>query len=267
MTQYNEISKRIRLSILDMVFNAGSGHIDSSFSLVDILVVLYYRFLELDISSAGKGDYFILSKGHAAPALYAILSDKGVIEKKDLSSLRSVGSNLQGHPKRSTPGIDATTGSLGQGLSVACGIAYSNQFIKNRGNKTFALVGDGELNEGQIWEAIMFASHHKISSLTIIVDCNKLQYTGTTASVMNLSPLKEKFEAFGLNVYEIDGHCYDEIILAFDCCVPSDMPCIVLAHTTKGKGVSFMENNLAWHGKVPDRKLYHDARNELIGVM
>ncbi len=265
MNNFISIATKTRHNVLDTVYNAGSGHIDSSFSIIEILVILYYKFLNLtpEHPNEKKRDYLILSKGHAVPAQYAILADKGFFPKNELNNLRNIGALLQGHPKSSIPGIDSTTGSLGQGLSIACGIAYANQYIHKQKNKTYVILGDGELNEGQIWEALMFASHQKLFSLTIIVDCNKLQYTGETKNILNLNPLKDKFEAFGFETFSINGHSFIELDTTLTHCISSKTPNVILANTVKGKGVSFMENNLIWHGKVPNKELYEQAKTEL----
>lgn len=256
----------IRRSILKMIFNAGSGHVDSSFSAVEILVVLYYTILRIrpDEPNWEDRDRFILSKGHAVPAVYAILSDLGFFPSSDLTTLRKITSHLQGHPSLETPGIDVATGSLGQGLSIGCGIAYANERLSSDPKRrVYVLLGDGELNEGQIWEAAMLAAHFELNSLTAIIDCNGLQYTGSTSEVMNSAPLAQKFEAFGWNVLPVDGHSFDELHHAFVQAERYSSPTTILAQTIKGKGVSFMENNLEWHGKAPSRAEYEKALEEL----
>lgn len=265
-SQLEEKARNIRLSVLDMVFTAGSGHIDSSFSAVEILVALYYRFLKFrqDEPAWAQRDRFILSKGHAAPVLYAILADLGFFPQSDLSKLRDVASHLQGHPSLETPGIDSATGSLGQGLSIACGIAFANERIhRDPSRQVYALLSDGELNEGQIWEAAMMAAHFRLRNLTAIVDCNGLQYTGATSVVMSTEPLRAKFEAFRWEVLVVNGHSIVELCQALARCADATGPTMILAKTVKGKGVSFMENNLEWHGKVPTPEKYRAARMEL----
>jgi len=261
-------SREIRNLILDMVYNAGSGHIDSSFSTVEILVTLYYKFIhyKADDPNWPERDYLILSKGHAAPTLYAILSDLGFFPKEELNKLRSIQSYLQGHPTRSTPGVETATGSLGQGLSIACGISFANKFLHKKSNRTYVVLSDGELNEGQIWEAAMMASHYRLRNLIAIVDCNGLQYTGATTSVMNTEPLAQKFGSFGWEVISLDGHSIEGLSNAINHAIQDQeriCPYIIIAKTIKGKGVSFMENNLEWHGKVPNEELYNQAKKEL----
>lgn len=261
---------RARVAILDMVFRAGSGHIDSSMSVVEILVALYFSVLNIrsDIPDWAERDRVVLSKGHAAPALYAVLARRGYFPEADLATLRRLSSHLQGHPAMGTPGVDVGTGSLGQGLSIAAGMALANERIhRASARRVYAVLSDGELNEGQTWEAAMMASHFHLETLTAVVDVNGLQYTGPTTAVMDLRPLEEKFAAFGWSVVGVDGHSIAELRSAFAAPALPGRPKAILARTVKGKGISFMENQVAWHGKVPDLDLYERARAELLGYV
>lgn len=253
-------------SILDLVFNAQSGHIGGSFSAADIAVCLFYHHMNI-IPKNSKWidrDRFILSKGHAAPLLYVILADLGYFLEEELKKFRQIDSILPGHPDlNKTPGVDMTCGSLGQGLSVGIGLALAAK--QNKQNfRTYVLMGDGELNEGQVWEAIMFAHKVKLNNLTTIVDYNGVQLDGSCNDVMPISPLKQKWESFGWRVIEIDGHNIREILSAIDWAKKiTDSPVVIIADTIKGKGVSFMENNHKWHGKPPSDSEYKRALTEL----
>lgn len=259
------MATRVRLDIIDMVEQAGSGHIDSSFSCVEILTVLYGEIMHHDPLNpeASNRDRFILSKGHAAPALYATLARHGYFNPTEFSTLRGLHSRLQGHPKRGLPGIEVNTGSLGQGLSIASGLALG---LSRRATSTmprvFTLLSDGELNEGQVWEALMFAGHQRLGNLTAIVDGNGLQYSGTTHSVSNLSDFGLAVKALGWSYIEVDGHSFDELskVLRHD---HPNKPLLVFAHTIKGKGGLFLENDLAWHGKAPDTERLATLRDHL----
>ncbi|MGI6772142.1 MAG: transketolase [Clostridiales bacterium] len=261
-----EKAASIRLTVMDMLEAAGSGHPGGSLSITDILTVLYYSKMRLyDDPHDERRDRFILSKGHANPPLYAILADKGYFPKEELLTLRHFGSKLQGHPDMNKcPGIDCSTGSLGQGLSVAVGMAlgFARQGLDNR---VYVLTGDGELQEGIVWEALMAAAHFKLDNLTMIVDRNGLQLDGSTEDVMALGGLAEKMKAFGFEVREIDGHNFDEIQKALDI-KAEGRPLCIIANTVKGKGVSYMENNLSWHGNVPQGDLMKQAKAELGGL-
>ncbi len=260
-----KIAAKIRREILYMIYNAQSGHPGSSLSCADILTTLYFGHMRLyDNPKHPDRDRFILSKGHACPALYATLIEKGYLPREARDTLRMINSMLQGHPDMNkAAGVDMTTGSLGQGLSVGVGMALAAKLDK-KDYITYVLLGDGELNEGQIWEAIMSAVKYKLSNLCIIVDLNGLQIDGTTEEVMPMSPIKEKFDAFGVNVIEVDGHDHAALLNAFgQVKVDSDRPTCILAHTIKGKGVSFMENQCDWHGKPPNDKEYAIAMEEL----
>lgn len=259
----------MRLDILEMVCTAGSGHIDSSFSVVDILTVLYFETMQVkpDSPSWSARDRLVLSKGHAAPALYACLARKGFFPSADLAGLRKIDSHLQGHSATSTPGVDASTGSLGQGLSIATGLAFAASIDRtaDRAWRVFAVLSDGELNEGQTWEALMLAPHLRLTNLTVIVDVNGLQYTGRTRDVLALPNLKAAFTALGWTCVEVDGHSPSRLTKAL--AVASDRPTIILAKTVKGRGVSFMEDNLYWHGRVPNESERTQARFEIARLL
>ncbi len=246
------IAKQLRGLALESIYAAGSGHPGGSLSLAEIIAALYFQEARInpDDPKDPKRDRIVLSKGHACPILYAALCLKGFISKEDLRTLRKTSSFLQGHPDmKGTPGIDMSTGSLGQGISAACGMAMGAK-LKKDDFKVYAILGDGELNEGEVWEAFCFASHYNLSNLIIFVDYNGLQIDGTNEEVMGLRDLKAKFEAFGLNTICINGNDITEVlnaIAAAKACLSA--PTIILAFTVKGKGVSFMENKVSWHGK------------------
>ena len=246
-----------------MLFRAQSGHSGPSLSIVEIL---NYLFLEKKIyKNFNDRDNFVLSKGHAVPALYSVLYNLGKIKKKDLLSFRSIGTKLQGHPDRTKlKYIELGTGALGQGLSVSIGFALANLILK-KNKKSFCLVGDGEIQEGQIWEAAMYAGSHNLNNLCVIIDNNKMQNETYTNKTLDVMPLKEKWKAFKWNVIEINGHSYNEIVKAFRrFYLERKKPTVIIANTIKGKGVSFMENSAAWHSKVLDKKSYLIAKKELI---
>ena len=250
------IAKEVRKNILLQIYSASSGHPGGALSCADILTAIYFNLLN-------EGDKVILSKGHASAALYAVLAEKGFFEKEELTTFRKLNSKLQGHPSYiKTPGVDSSSGSLGQGLSIANGIALSFKLDK-KDNFVYCILGDGEIQEGQIWEAAMSASKYKLNNLIAFLDNNNLQIDGTNDEVMPVAPIKEKFEAFGFNVKEINGHNFDEIILAVDECKNQEKPSIIIAKTVKGKGVSFMENKSEWHGKAPKKEEYEKALEEL----
>ena len=250
------ISKEVRKDILLQVYSANSGHPGGSLSCADILTSIYFGLIE-------EGDKVVLSKGHAAPALYAVLAEKGFFSKNELPNLRKLGSILQGHPSsRYTPGVDVSSGSLGQGLSVANGIALSFKLDK-KPNHVYAILGDGEIQEGQIWEAAMSASHYKLNNVIAFLDYNKLQIDGSNDEVMTVSPVDKKFEAFGWYVQEIDGHNFEEIIAAVNNAQKSDRPSMIIANTIKGKGVSFMDNKASWPGKAPNKEQYEEAIKDI----
>lgn len=261
-------ASNVRRNILRMIHNAKSGHPGGSLSGADILTVLYKKCLNIpkdwDKSpDFEKRDRFILSKGHASPLLYAILSENGFIEEKELVTFRKINSKLQGHPARGyIAGIEASTGSLGQGLPLSCGIAMGLKLDKNPA-KVIVYLGDGELQEGSNWEGFMEAAHRNLNNLIAIVDRNRLQIDGNTESVMALGDVSKKIESFGWNTTEIDGHNYSEIYEAFEKAKKSDKPFAIVANTIKGKGVSFMENQAGWHGKAPNDEQLEQALAEL----
>ena len=256
----------IRKSIVKMVTEAKSGHPGGSLSATDILTYLYFNEMNIDSTNSATidRDRFVLSKGHASPLLYAVLAEKGLINKDDLKTFRKINSKLQGHPNMNyVAGVDMSTGSLGQGISTAVGMAIANK-LDNKTDRIYALLGDGECQEGQVWEAAMAAAHYKLNNLCAIVDFNNLQIDGDIKEVMNPTPLDKKFEAFNWNVIVINGHDFDEIASAFkqarEC---EGKPTVIIAHTIKGKGVSYMENNYAWHGAAPNEEQLAQALKEL----
>ncbi|HIU86098.1 TPA: transketolase [Candidatus Spyradomonas excrementavium] len=266
--ELNKLCREMRKDILSMIHAAKSGHPGGNLSAVEILAVLYKFCMnhspEWDKSPDFQNrDRFILSKGHASAALYSILAECGYFPKDELLTFRKLGTRLQGHPScRHLKGIEVSTGSLGQGLSMACGVALGLKLDKNPAN-VFVLVGDGEMQEGSIWEAIMNASHHNLNNLIAFIDKNKLQIDGCTCEVKSIEPLDEKFEAFGWNVINIDGHNVEEIFDAVQSAKTMDRPTAIIAETVKGKGVSFMENNCGWHGKAPNDEDFAKAMAEL----
>lgn len=253
----------VRKDILLQIYNAKAGHPGGALSCADILVAIYYNLIN-------EGDKVVLSKGHASAALYAVLAEKGFFEKEELKTFRKINSRLQGHPSlNKAPGIDAPSGSLGQGLSISNGIALSFKMDKKE-NNVYAILGDGEIEEGQIWEAAMTANHYKLNNLIVFLDYNKLQIDGSNDEVMTIAPVKEKFSAFGFNTFEIDGHDFNQIINVVNeakkISKENNKPNIIIANTIKGKGVSFMENNVSWHGKAPNEEEYEMAIKELGGA-
>ncbi len=259
-------ANEIRKDIITEVYNAKSGHPGGSLSIADIMTVLYFDELNIDEKNPRweDRDRLVLSKGHCAPALYAALAERGYFEKEKLVSLRKLDSNLQGHPNMNdVPGVDMSTGSLGQGLSAANGMAISAK-LDNKNYRVYCILGDGEIQEGQVWEAAMSSNKYKLDNLCIIVDNNNLQIDGTTEEVMDLKPIDEKFKSFGFNVIIIDGHNYEEIKSAFkQARETKGKPTCIIAKTVKGKGVSFMENQAGWHGKAPNEEQYNQAMSDL----
>lgn len=257
---------QVRLDILDEVYHAGSGHPGGSLSAADILTYLYFKEMNLDPKDPKKEtrDRFVLSKGHAAPALYAVLAERGFFPRDELPTLRKLGSRLQGHPDMNkTPGVDMSTGSLGIGLSNACGMALAAKLSKS-GSFVYALTGDGELEEGQIWEAAMFASHYALDRLIVFVDANRLQIDGKTTDVLSPEPIDRRFEAFGWHVQRIDGHDFEQIERAVKAAKEAaGKPSVIVCDTVKGKGVSFMENKAGWHGVAPKQAEYEAAVAEI----
>ena len=257
---------KVRLGVIEAVYGAKSGHPGGSLSAADLFTYLYFKELRVDPATPKKDvrDRFVLSKGHTAPGLYSALSLRGFFSRDDLPTLRHIGSYLQGHPNmNTTPGIDMSTGSLGQGISTACGMALGAK-MKGSDERVYTLLGDGEIQEGQVWEAMMFASHNKLDNLVVIIDNNGLQIDGNVADVMSPYPIKEKCEAFGFEVAEIDGHDFDQIEAAFaQAKTVKGKPFAIVMKTVKGKGVSFMEDQAGWHGKAPNAEEYEIAMNEL----
>ena len=260
------IAARGRRLGMDMVFRAASGHIGGSLSAMDILTELYFEELRIDPArpQAPERDRFVMSKGHCTPALYSVLALRGYFPEKELELFRSIEGHMSGHPDMvHVPGVDMSTGSLGQGLSAAVGMALAAK-LDGAGYRVFALMGDGEIEEGQIWEAAMSAAKYGLSNLCGIVDVNGLQIDGRTADVMPSEPLDAKFAAFGWNVIKADGHDFDSLRAAFAAArAEKDRPSVILAKTVKGKGVSFMENEAGWHGKAPNDEQYEIGRAEL----
>ena len=261
-------AKNIRMNALKMIAKAGSGHPGGSLSMADIMSVLYFDKMNIDPKNPKweERDRFVLSKGHAAPGLYATLFEVGYFDEKEMDHLRQANSMLQGHPDmKGTPGVDMTTGSLGQGLSTAVGMALGSKYTKSS-RYVYSVIGDGEVQEGQIWEAAMAAAHYKLNNLIVFLDHNGLQIDGKNVDVMNIDPIGEKFLAFGWNVIEIDGHNIDEIANSIDEAKKvTDKPTLIHARTIKGKGVSFMENDYAWHGVAPKPEELEKALAELEG--
>lgn len=266
--ELQEHARHIRQNIIRMVYSAQSGHPGGSLSSADILSYLFFE--EMDINKENVNtidrDRFVLSKGHASPLLYGTLCEKGFLTQEDILTFRKINSKVQGHPNMNmTPGVDMSTGSLGQGLSAGVGMALANKLDKNN-HRIYVLVGDGESEEGQIWEAAMSAAHYKLDNLCAVLDFNGLQIDGKITDVMNPTPLDEKFKAFGWHVICIDGHNFEEIKAAFDeAKATKGQPTLILAHTLKGKGVSFMEGEAGWHGKAPNEEQYHIAMKDLGG--
>lgn len=265
MENLQQISNEIRKDIVRMIHSAGSGHPGGSMSCVEILVTLYHNIMDLSLDENNmRKDRFILSKGHAAPAYYAVLASKGYISKDELLTLRKYDSNLEGHPSNKINGVDVSSGSLGQGMSVANGMALEKKLSKKSG-MVYCLLGDGEVEEGQVWEAFMSANKYNLNNIVAIIDNNGLQIDGTVESVKKLDKLYEKMVAFGFNVTIIDGHNINQLIDAFQDAKISNKPSCIIAKTIKGKGISFMENNVSWHGKGISDEDYDIAMKELGG--
>ena len=263
-----EAAREIRLRVLDMVYTAQSGHIGGSFSEAEILAALYYRFLNVrpEEPKWPDRDRFILSKGHACPALYAVLAMRGFYSLETLGTLRSFGSPLQGHPVIKTPGIDMTSGSLGIGFAIATGMALEAAMSGKR-YRVYTMLGDGEINEGVIWEAAGTANKYRLANLTAFVDRNTVQNDGVCDQIMPMEPIDEKFQAFGWRTERIDGHDVEQVVAAVERAqAHTDGPTCIVAYTAKGKGVSFMENDRHWHGKAPDAEQYRKAKAELEGA-
>ena len=266
INKLEEIARKVRKNIVEQVYTASSGHPGSSLSCADILTVLYFNQMSVNPQEPKmeNRDKLVLSKGHASPAIYAVLAQRGFFSEEELKDFRKLGSRLQGHPDlNKLPGIDMSSGSLGQGLSSACGIALASK-LKKLNNKIYCILGDGELQEGQIWEAAMTASHYKLDNLCVIVDNNNLQIDGTVEEVMNPYPIDKKFESFGFEVFKVDGHDIEKMLEVFGSAKKiENKPVAIIASTVKGKGVSFMENKAEWHGKAPNEEEYNIAISEL----
>ena len=265
--QLKETALNVRRDIITMLAEAGSGHPGGSLSAVELVVALYFKEMKFSPEKPfdpGR-DYFILSKGHVCPVLYAVLARLSCIESKELCTLRKTGSRLQGHPSKdkNLPGIEVSTGSLGYGLSIGVGAALGHK-RENKPNRVYVLMGDGEQQEGSVWEAAMSASHFKLDNLCAIVDFNGLQIDGKVRDIMGVEPLAEKYRAFGWNTLEIDGHDFKAVLGAYETARKTKgKPTAIIARTVKGKGVSFMENNADWHGKTPNKEQTEQALREL----
>ncbi len=264
----SEKAREIRIGIIEAVHAAKSGHPGGSLSIADILAYLYFKEMNIDPAEpkmAGR-DRLVLSKGHAAPALYSVLSLRGYFPREDLLNLRKVGGYLQGHPDmKHTPGVEMSTGSLGQGISAACGMALAGK-TDSSDARVYAILGDGETEEGEVWEAFMFAAHYKLDNLCAVIDWNGLQIDGPIAEVMNPAPYEEKLRAFGWNTVSADAHDFDSLEKAFEAAKAcKGKPTAIIAKSVKGKGVSFMENNVSWHGAAPNDEQFAAAMAELGG--
>lgn len=267
LNKLKDLSCENRQNVIKMVYEAQSGHIGGSLSACDIMTVLFNKCMKHAVNGKTSSDYqsrdrFVLSKGHASPVYYSVLAQVGFIPKSELKTFRKFGARLQGHPSLCCPGVEVASGSLGQGLSIACGIAMSLKLDENPA-RVYVLLGDGEMQEGSVWEALMQAAHRHLNNLTAIIDRNRLQIDGNTECVMSLDNLPDKLKSFNWNVLEIDGHNIQEIYEAIEESKLSDKPTLIVANTIKGKGVSFMENNAGWHGKAPNKEDFEKAMLEL----
>lgn len=260
-----KIACKVRMGVIEGTYNAKSGHPGGSLSISDTLTYLYFNKMNVDASNPEDTDRdrFVLSKGHTAPALYAVLAQKGYFAEEELKSLRHIGALLQGHPCIHIPGVDMSSGSLGQGISAACGMALAGK-LDGRSYKVYTILGDGEIEEGQVWEAAMFAAHKKLTNLVAIVDNNGLQIDGPISEVCSPEPITDKFAAFGWHVITMDAHDFDSIDRAFEAAEKvTDKPVAIIQKSVKGKGVSFMENQVGWHGTAPNKEQYDLAMAEL----
>ncbi len=268
--ELQKTATKIRLGIIEAVYNAASGHPGGSLSIADILTYLYFEEMNIDPENPKmeNRDRFVLSKGHTSPALYSTLAHRGFFPVEDLKTFRKLGSYLQGHPDmKGVPGVDMSAGSLGLGISSACGMALSAKYNK-KDYRIYAAIGDGESEEGQVWEAAMFAAHYKLDNLCVVLDYNGLQIDGPVADVIGPAPFDTKFEAFGWNVIKIDAHDFDQIEAAYKAAKEcKGKPTVIIASSTKGKGVSYMENNCAWHGSAPKTEQYEIAVNDLNAIL
>ena len=269
LTELKKTAADVRLGIIEAVHSAKSGHPGGSLSVADALTYLYFAEMNIDPKNPKleTRDRFVLSKGHTAPALYAVLAERGYFDKEELKTLRKTTSRLQGHPDmKGTPGVDMTTGSLGLGISASCGMALSGK-VYNNPYRVYTILGDGETEEGQVWEAAMFAAHYKLDNLCAIIDWNGLQIDGPIAEVMNPAPHADKFRAFGWHVISIDAHNFSEIEAALaEAKTVKGKPTAIIATSIKGKGVSYMENKCEWHGQAPKEDQYKIAIDELLKI-
>lgn len=268
--QLEQTACKVRIGIIEGVHAAKSGHPGGSLSVADVLALLYFEVMNIDPKNpkADDRDRLVLSKGHTAPALYGVLAERGYFPVEDLTSFRKFGSYLQGHPDmKGVPGVDMSTGSLGQGISAAGGMALAAKFDKSD-RRVYTILGDGEIEEGQVWEQAMFAAHYKLDNLTAFVDFNGLQIDGDITKVMNPTPIDKKFEAFGWNVCVADAHDFDSLRAAIENAKSTkDKPTAIIMKSVKGKNVSFMENNAAWHGSAPNDEQYERAIEELNAII
>lgn len=266
LTELKKIAANVRLGIVEAVYSASSGHPGGSLSIAEALTYLYFAEMNVDPKNPKweDRDRLVLSKGHTSPGLYSVLAQRGFFPVEDLKTFRRIDSYLQGHPDmKGVPGVDMTTGSLGLGISAACGMALSAK-IRGKDYRTYAIVGDGESQEGQVWEACMFASHYKLDNFCMYLDWNGLQIDGKITDVMNPTPYKEKLEAFGFNVISIDAHDFEQIEAAFNAAKAcKGKPTAIIAKSIKGKGVSYMEDQASWHGSAPNKEQYEQAVAEI----
>lgn len=264
--ELQKIACKVRMGIIEGVYNAKSGHPGGSLSIADLLTYLYFVKMKIDPQNPKieDRDRLVLSKGHCAPGLYSALAQRGYFPVDELKTLRHIGSRLQGHPDmKHIPGVDMSSGSLGQGISAACGMALSGK-LSNQSYRVYAILGDGEIEEGQVWEAAMFAAHKKLDNLVAIVDSNGLQIDGTVAEVNSPEPITDKFAAFGFHVITMDAHDFNDIERAFaEAEQVTGKPVAIIQKSVKGKGVSFMENQVSWHGSAPNKEQYEQAMAEL----
>jgi transketolase len=256
---------KVRMGVIEGTYNAKSGHPGGSLSISDLLTYLYFDRMNIDPKDPDNADRdrFVLSKGHTAPALYSVLAQKGFFPEEELKSLRHIGAMLQGHPCIHIPGIDMSSGSLGQGISAACGMALAAK-LNNKSYRVYTVLGDGEIEEGQVWEAAMFAAHYKLDNIVAVVDNNGLQIDGPVTEVCSPEPITDKFAAFGWHVITMDAHDFDSIEAAFaEADTVKGKPVAIIQKSVKGKGVSFMENQVGWHGTAPNKEQYEQAMSEL----
>lgn len=266
INQLNLMAYKIRKDAIEGIYNAGSGHPGGSLSIAEILSVLYFKEMNINPKDPknSERDRFVLSKGHCAPAYYGALAERGYFPVEDIKTLRKTESYLEGHPDmKGTPGVDMSSGSLGQGISAACGMALAGK-IDNKNYRVYTILGDGEVEEGQVWEASMYAAHYKLDNLTVFIDVNGLQIDGSTDEVMSSAPIDAKFRAFGFNVIKVDAHDVEQIYDAIqEAKAVKGKPTAIVCKSVKGKGVSYMENEVNWHGAAPDKELYKVAISEL----